>query len=148
MHLTSYTDYTLRVLMYLGLRTDRRVTIGEICACYGISRNHVMKLVQDLSRRGIVETARGKSGGLKLALAPADIRVGDIVRATEPDFRIVECFGPGESQCRIGPGCVLAGALGEALAAFLEVLDGYTLADLIKPQRTLRHLLDLPAPAA
>ncbi|WP_299626340.1 Rrf2 family transcriptional regulator [Pelagibius sp.] len=143
MRLTVYTDYTLRVLMYLGLKGGERATIKEISDCYGISRNHLMKIVQDLGRDGVIETIRGKSGGLHLAKAPEEIRIGDIVRRAEPDFQVVECFGTAPSGCRIAGSCLLAGALDEALTAFLEVLDGYTLADLIKPQRNLRSLLAL-----
>lgn len=145
MRLTVYTDYTLRILMYLGLKGGKRATIKEISDCYGISKNHLMKIVQDLSHEGLVETVRGKSGGLHLARPPEDICIGDIVRRTEPDFRIVECFGDGPVGCRLHGSCVLTTAIGEALEAFLEVLDGYTLADLIKPKRTLRHLLNFTA---
>jgi len=148
MRLTVYSDYTLRVLMYLGLKGGQRATIKEISDCYGISRNHLMKIVQDLSREGIVATARGKSGGLALARPAEEIRIGAVVRMTEPDFRLVECFGAGPPACRLHGSCLLTTALDEALAAFLEVLDGYTLADLIKPRRTLAQLLDLAAQPA
>lgn len=148
MRLTVYTDYTLRVLMYLGLKGDARVTIKEISDCYGISKNHLMKIVQDLSHEGILGTTRGKSGGIHLARPPEQICIGDVVRRTEPDFRIVECFDAGPPNCRLHGSCVLTSAVGEALAAFLEVLDGYTLADLIKPQRKLRQLLDITATPA
>jgi Rrf2 family nitric oxide-sensitive transcriptional repressor len=148
MRLTVYTDYTLRVLMYLGLKGDARATIKEVSDCYGISRNHLMKIVQDLSREGILETVRGKSGGIRLARPPEDICIGAVIRRTEPDFRIVECFGAGPPSCRLHGGCVLTLAIDEALEAFLEVLDGYTLADLIRPKRKLRQLLDLTATPA
>lgn len=144
MRLTAYSDYTLRVLMYLGLKGGARATIQEISDCYGISRNHLMKIVQDLNHEGLVTTVRGKSGGLHLARPPEEICLGEVVRATEPDFRLVECFGEG-GACRLDGGCVLTTALEEALEAFLEVLDGYTLADLIGPRRRLRRLLDLTA---
>jgi Rrf2 family nitric oxide-sensitive transcriptional repressor len=148
MRLTVYTDYTLRVLMYLGLKGDARATIKEVSDCYGISRNHLMKIVQDLSREGILETVRGKSGGIRLARPPEDICIGAVVRRTEPDFRIVECFGAGPPSCRLHGNCVLTLAIDEALEAFLAVLDGYTLADLIRPKRRLRQLLDLTATPA
>src|SRR5690606_36953259 len=142
-------DYALRVLMYLALKNEGRATIKEISDCYGISRNHLMKIVQDLGRAGFVATARGKSGGIVLARPPEAIRVGEVVRLTEPDFRLVECFGPGPGggpgRCRLQGCCVLTTALGEALEAFCEVLDGYTLADLTAPRRSLRRLLDLAA---
>lgn len=147
MRLTVYTDYTLRVLMYLGLKGGERATIKEISDCYGISKNHLMKIVQDLSHEGILETVRGKSGGLTLALRPEEINIGDIVRRTEPDFRIVECFGSGPIGCRLNGSCVLTSAIDQALEAFLDVLDAYTLADLIRPKRKLRHLLDLTVPS-
>src|SRR3546814_19786928 len=143
MRLTAYTDYTLRVLMYLGLKGDARATIKEISDCYGISKNHLMKIVQDLSREGVLNTVRGKSGGIRLARPAEAICIGDVVRMTEPDFRIVECFGAGEPNCRLYGTCVLTTTINEAMEAFLEVLDGYTLADLIRPQRSLRQLLDL-----
>ncbi|MEO3429325.1 Rrf2 family transcriptional regulator [Pelagibius sp. CAU 1746] len=143
MRLTVYSDYTLRVLMYLGLKGGGRATIQEISDCYGISKNHLMKIVQDLGHEGLVTTVRGKSGGLHLALPPEDICVGEVVRKTEPDFRMVECFGEGAVDCLLHGSCVLATALDEALEAFLEVLDRYTLADLIKSKRRLRQLLDL-----
>lgn len=146
MRLTAYTDYTLRVLMYLGLKGSGRATIQEISECYGISRNHLMKIVQDLSHEGLVTTVRGKSGGLHLGRPPEEICIGEVVRTTEPDFRLVECFGEGPVGCRLHGSCVLTTALDEALEAFLEVLDGYTLADLIKSKRRLRQLLDLTAP--
>ena len=153
MRLTAYSDYALRVLMFLALKNEGRATVKEISDCYGISRNHLMKIVQDLGRAGLVATARGKSGGLALARAPEAIRVGDVVRLTEPDFRLVECFGPGRGGgaggCRLQGCCILTTALSEALEAFLEVLDGYTLADLTGPRRSLRRLLDLgPVPAS
>lgn len=147
MRLTAYTDYSLRVLMYLALKGDTRATIQEISDCYEISKNHLMKIVQELSHEGLLETTRGKSGGIQLAKPPEEICVGDVIRMTEPDFRIVECFGSGEAGCRIQGSCILTTALDEALGAFLEVLDGYTLADLIKPKRKLRRLLDLTAAA-
>jgi Rrf2 family nitric oxide-sensitive transcriptional repressor len=146
MRLTVYTDYTLRLLMYLGLKGEARATIKEVSDCYGISRNHLMKIVQELSHEGIIETARDKSGGLCLARTPEQICIGDVVRRMEADFRVVECIGGGPSNCRLQGSCVLTAAINEALEAFLEVLDGYTLADLIRPRRTLRHLLDLTAP--
>lgn len=152
MRLTAYSDYALRMLMYLALKGagshgEGRATVKEISDCYGISRNHLMKIVQDLGRAGLIATARGKSGGIVLARPPSAIRVGEVVRLTEPDFRLVACFGEGPGQCRLQGCCVLTTALGEALEAFCEVLDGYTLADLTAPRRTLRRRLDLaPAP--
>lgn len=147
MRLTVYSDYALRVLMYLALKGDERATIREISEGYGISRNHLMKIVQDLGRMGFVETIRGKSGGIRLAKAPERIQIGAVIRQTEPDFDVVECFDREVSGCRLQGGCVLAGALDEAVGAFLAVLDGYSLADLVKPKRKLRRLLSLAGAA-
>lgn len=141
MHLTAYTDFSLRVLTYLGLRGDRLATIHEIATAYGVSQNHLMKVVHQLGRAGFVETVRGRSGGIRLARAPGAIRVGDVVRRMEDDFQIVACFGGNDGGgCVIAPDCRLAGALDEALHAFLGVLDRYTLADLLAaPDRLGRH---------
>lgn len=143
MRLTSYTDFTLRTLIYLGLNGNERATIREISECYGISRNHLMKIVQDLSHQGLISTIRGKSGGMYLLRDPSEINVGALVRRTEADFRLVECFEAGPNGCRLTGGCVLTSALRDALEAFFEVLDGYTLADLLRPQRNLRRLLGM-----
>lgn len=143
MRLTGYTDYALRVLIHVGLEKGRLATIPEIAHSYGISRHHLTKVVHQLGRLGYVRTVRGRGGGLELA-RPADrIGVGEVVRATEDDLALVECFRPGNSDCRIMPACRLRGALQEALAAFLAVLDGYTLADLLDEPARLRELLGL-----
>jgi Rrf2 family nitric oxide-sensitive transcriptional repressor len=141
MRLTVYTDYSLRVLMYVALHPERRVTIAEIAGSYGISRNHVMKVVYELGVAGYLETVRGQSGGLRLARPPADIVLGEVVRRTEPDIAIVPCFDPVNAACVISPACKLRRALHEARSAFLEVLDGYTLADLAENRETLSALL-------
>lgn len=133
MRLTTFSDYALRVLIYLGAAPGQLATIDEIAAAYGVSANHLMKVVHQLGRLGYLETVRGKGGGMRLARAPADIVVGEVIRATEEGFDLVECFGEGEPNCVIARSCALKGALGEALAAFLNVLNGYTLADLIVP---------------
>ncbi len=149
MRLTAYTDLSLRVLTYLGLRGDRLSTIHEIALAYGASQNHLMKIVQQLGRDGFVETVRGRGGGIRLARAPGAIRVGDVVRRMEDDFQIVACFGGNDGSgrgggCVIAPDCRLAGVLDEALHAFLAVLDRYTLADLLAaPERLGRHFPDL-----
>ena len=139
MRLTIFTDYTLRVLIYLGehRREGRLATIGDIAAAYDISGNHLMKIVHHLARQGYVETTRGKGGGMRLARAPERINIGDVVRSAEEDLAIVECFQPGNYECPLGPACALRGLLGRAVGAFLEVLDGQTLADLLKPQARL-----------
>lgn len=140
MRLTTYTDYTLRTLMYLGLRPGRLATIAMIARSYGISENHLMKVVHQLGLAGYVETVRGKNGGLRLAKLPEDINVGEVVGRMEPDMDLVACFGE-SGICAIQPSCVLKGALAEALDAFTAVLDRYTLADLIAPRAKLAGLL-------
>ena len=141
MRLTVYTDYSLRVLMYVALHPERLPTIGEIASSYGISRNHLMKVVYDLGLAGYVVTVRGKNGGLRLAQPPQDVVLGEVVRRTEPDMALVPCFEPIGASCAISPACILRRALHEARSAFLDVLDGYTVADLIKNRGMLSELL-------
>ena len=134
MQLTRYTDYSLRVLLYLGLKqtqpkTTDSITISEIAEYYKISRNHLVKVVHHLANDGFINTTRGKGGGLRLAHSPEDICIGDVVRKMEPNFNIVECFNPTGQDCEIEPLCALKNSLGEATASFLSVLDKYTLAD-------------------
>ena len=143
MHITRYTDYALRVLIYLGISEDRTCTILEISERYKISKNHLMKIVHQLGQEGFIETVRGRGGGMRLGRAPEDMTVGEVVRVTEEDFNIVECFDPARNQCQITSACVLSSALDRALTAFLTVLDGVTIADLIKPEKELRKLLNL-----
>ncbi len=134
MRLSTFSDYSLRVLMYLGVQPDRLATIAEIAAGHGISESHLMKVVHQLGRCGLVETVRGKGGGMRLALAPQHIVLGDVIRQTESDFTLVECFGA-NATCRIQGACHLNAILDEALNALFLVLDGYTLADLlVNPQ--------------
>ncbi|MFC7475381.1 RrF2 family transcriptional regulator [Dankookia sp. GCM10030260] len=135
MRLTFHTDYALRILMYLGLRQDRRVSIHEIAAAHRISENHLVKVVHKLGRGGFLETTRGKGGGLRLARPPAEISLGDVLRFTEEDLALVACFQAAEEgpRCALTDACRLQSLLGEALAAFLAVLDGRTLADLLAP---------------
>jgi Rrf2 family transcriptional regulator, nitric oxide-sensitive transcriptional repressor len=141
MRLTAYTDFSLRVLMYLALHPDRRPTIAEIAERYGISKAHLMKVVYQLGLMGYVETIRGKGGGLRLAKRLEDITVGEIVRRTEPDMALVACFDPGQPACVIAPACRLKGKLGEARAAFLKVLDDCTLAEVMENRPALEVLL-------
>ena len=133
MRLTQWTDYTLRVLMYCAATEGRTqpVTITEVAEGYGISRSHLMKIVQQLSAQGLLETTRGRGGGMRLMRPAADINVGVVVRATETDFNLVECFDPATDQCRLSGHCRLKGVLGQAMDAYLAVLDGVTLADLV-----------------
>jgi Rrf2 family transcriptional regulator, nitric oxide-sensitive transcriptional repressor len=146
MHLTAFSDYTLRTLMYLALRPNMLCTIDEIADAYGISANHLTKVVHQAAQSGEIATLRGQRGGLRLARAPETINIGTVLRRTEPDLNIAPCFGSG-TACPIQPACVLQGALGDALAAFFAVLDRTTLADLVRPRRRLSALLQL-VPAA
>lgn len=152
MRLTVYTDYSLRVLMYVALHPARLPTISEIASSYGISRNHVMKVVYELGVAGYIETVRGQNGGMRLARPAQEIVIGEIVRRTEPDLALVPCLEPAEGACVITPACKLRHALQEARNAFLAVLDGYTLADLTQNRGALSGLLargpEIPAPAA
>lgn len=146
MRLTVYTDYALRVLMYVAVRPEERPTIAAIAASYGISRNHLMKVVFELGRAGYVETLRGKGGGLRLARPAERIVLGEVIRHTEPDLALVPCFDPVNAKCAIMPSCRLRGALHQAQAAFLDVLDGYTLADLVENREQLAEALLRAAP--
>jgi Rrf2 family transcriptional regulator, nitric oxide-sensitive transcriptional repressor len=131
MQLTRFTDYSLRVLIYLGANPDALATVSAIASEYGISRHHLTRVVHQLGVKGYIETARGKGGGFRLARAPGRIRVGDVVRDTESGFELAECFRPGTSTCRLLPACALKPVLAEAGRAFLSSLDQYTLADLL-----------------
>ena len=152
MQLTQHSDYAMRVLVYLGTkgeRGDESATIQEIADAYGISKNHLMKVVNHLARHGYVASRRGRGGGIRLGRAPHEIGVGEVVRATEEDMALVECLRPdGGGLCRIDGACRLRGMLREALRAFLAVLDGYTLADILGPHGALARRLALPPRAA
>lgn len=141
MRLTVFSDYTLRVLMYLALDRTRLATIPEIAAAYGISENHLMKVVHRLARAGIVESVRGKGGGIRLARAPEHIRLGEIVRASEGDAPIVECLSGTANACRITTPCRLKGILVTAFDALYASLDEHTLADLVQRPRALQRVL-------
>ena len=141
MRLTVFSDYTLRVLMYLALDRTRLATIPEIATAYGISENHLMKVVHQLARAGIVESVRGKGGGIRLARAPEEIRLGQIVRASEGDAPIVECLSGDPRACRITSSCRLKGVLVKAFEALYDSLDEHTLADLMERPRGLRQAL-------
>lgn len=147
MRLTVYSDYALRLMMYLSVNGERLSTISEIADAYDISRTHLMKITHELGLKGFIETVRGRQGGMRLARDATRIGVGEIVRASEPDFAIVPCMEKdAERVCAIQPACVLKRALASAAAAFLDVLDGYTLADLTRPSAQLRSLLSLNEP--
>lgn len=143
MRLTTFSDYGLRVLIYLGVHRERLATIAEIARAYGVSENHLMKVVHHLAQHGYIETIRGKGGGMRLARSPADINLGAVVRESEDNLGFVECFDKATSDCRIAPACLLKGVLGEALDAFFAILDRYTLADLIAGRRRLSKLIPL-----
>lgn len=143
MRLTPGTDHALRTLMYLAVTTRRLATIADISAAYGMSGNSLTKVVHRLGQAGFIETIRGRRGGIRLARAPGEINLGAVVRRMEPDLEIAPCFA-GPSACTITPCCVLRQALTQALAAFLAVLDGYSLADLVRSPRRLAGLLDIP----
>ena len=130
MRLSDYTDYTLRVLMYCAANPDRLVTIAEMADRHRMSKNHLMKIVNDLARQGVLTTTRGRGGGLRLQKTPSAIRVGDVLRNAETDFRLVECFDPSTDTCTLTPTCRLKGVLRNALAAYFAELDGVTLADI------------------
>ena len=146
MRLTDYTDYSLRTLMYLGLNRDRLVRIQDIAEVYGISKNHLMKVVHQLGLAGLVETTRGRNGGLRLRKEPEEINLGAVVRGTEPDFTMVECFDRTANACILSPNCELQGVLRQATSAYLRVLDGVTLAHLLKNGNSLRKLTTIQLP--
>jgi len=136
MKLTLFTDYSIRVLLYLGAEPDRLCSIGEIAQAYDVSQNHLMKVVSKLANEGYVESVRGRFGGIRLGKAPEAINLGAVVRQTEDGFNLADCSG-----CAVAPACGVTGVLGEALGAFLAVLDRYTLADMLTPRLRLRELL-------
>ena len=139
MRLAEYTDYALRVLMYCANRPRQLVTISELADYHGLSRNHLMKIVTDLGRQGVLETTRGRGGGLRLLKDPAELRIGDVVRASETDFRLVECFDSRTSRCTLDATCRLKGVFNSALRAYFAELDAFTVADLVEP-------MTVPAP--
>lgn len=143
MRLTLHTDYALRLLMQLALTPEKLVTISEVAEAFAISRNHLVKVAHELGQAGFVETVRGRGGGLRLARPSEEIAIGDVVRAMEEDFRIVECFDREANTCCIAPACRLKRLLKEALEAWIAVLDGATLADLVERPAPLRRLLAL-----
>lgn len=137
-----YTDFSLRVLIYLGTKEKGDLsTIQAISDAYGISKNHLMKVTHELGKLGYIETIRGRGGGIRLAKEPEDIIIGQVVRHTEDDFHLVECFDSKTNSCVISPVCGLKGALNRALFAYLKVLDEYTLADFLHQKHQLAHLL-------
>lgn len=142
MQLTRYTDYSLRVLLYLAaMPTDDRVTAGDIAERFGIARNHLVKVVHRLGQLGYVQTIRGKGGGIVLGRDTDDICLGQVVRDMEARLDIIDCNDP---PCPLAGGCMLKGILNDAGRAFLQVLDRYTLADLVRRPEPLRVMLEMP----
>jgi len=141
MQLTHFSNYAMRVLMYCALRPSGLCRVREIADAYGVSEHHLMKVVQVLGQLGVVETVRGRGGGIRLARAPNEIVVGEVVRATEGRMHLVECFGEATSSCPIVSACRFREALYRALDAFFLVLDGYTLADMVVSPAPLVALL-------
>lgn len=131
MRLTTYTDYALRTLIYLAARRERLVTIAEIADYHGIPKNHLTKVVHRLGLAGLLRTVRGRQGGIALGRAPEEIRIGAVVRGTEPDFCVAPCFGQGSTACRDAGRCGLQGALGRATGAWMAELDRVTLAQVM-----------------
>lgn len=140
MKLTLFTDYSMRVLLYLAARPDHLCSIAEVAKAYRISQNHLMKVVNDLARTGYIESVRGRGGGIRLGQAPEKINIGMLVRHTEGGFDLVDC-----ASCVIAPACNMTSVLKEALCAFLAVLDRYSLADLMDKRRDMAMLLAGPA---
>ncbi len=145
MRLTIHTDYALRMLMLLAVEPDQLHTIEEIARRYDISRNHLMKVTQTLAQTGFVDSLRGRGGGLRLNHPPEKINLGAVVRATEDNLALVECFDPTRNNCVLSGVCGLRGPFDEALRAFLAVLDRYTLADLVRNPVTLKGMRQLLA---
>lgn len=145
MRLTSFTDYTLRSLMVLGMNRDKLITIQDIADMHNISKNHLTKVIHQLGASGLVETVRGRNGGLRLNREPEEINIGDVVRDSESDFYIAECFDSAPGHCAFLRDCVLKSKLGAATEAFLKVLDGVTLADILPPEGSkMEQVLEHP----
>jgi len=142
MQLNAFTDYALRILVYAAARPDERCLTADVASAYGISRHHVVKVVNGLQHLGYIETTRGRAGGFTLAHAPDHIRVGDVVRRTESSV-LVECFDRHTNTCPLAQACGLKGALAEAFAAFLAVLDRYSIADMVARPQWASALLTL-----
>lgn len=143
MELSRFSDYSLRVLIYAAAREGEKVTLSELAQAYRISHHHLVKIVHYLGKLGFLSNRRGRSGGILLGKKASDIRVGDVIRKTESHFNLVECFDPTTDTCRISPTCRLKGVLHEACQAFLDVLDHYTIEDLVQSRAPILRLLSL-----
>ena len=141
MRLTTFTDYSLRVLIYLGAQPEHRATIAQVASAFGISENHLVKVVHFLGKQGLLENTRGRGGGMRLAVAPKRINIGEVVRCTEGTDIPAECFNPEHNRCVIANRCRLRGVLHEAVSAFYAVLERYTLADLAHNHAALAQVL-------
>lgn len=144
MKLTNFCDYSLRVLIFLGIKGELS-SIGEISGVYDISKNHVVKVVHNLVKLGYIHSVQGKNGGIKLALPPEEINLGRVVEQVEPDFNLVECFGDREDNCCISPACRLKNFFRLAQRAFLDTLKSYNLSDIIKNRSSLLSLVGASA---
>ncbi len=144
MRLTKQTNYAIRMMMYCD-SNEGLSRVSAIASFYDLSEQFLMKILQTLTKSGLVESVRGRNGGIRLARPASEIGLGEIVRATEDNFELAECFQDGEAACPLVSSCGLNKALGEALGAFFKVLDGYTLADLTNNERNLHILLQLDA---
>ncbi|OZI12897.1 Rrf2 family transcriptional regulator [Bacillaceae bacterium SAS-127] len=143
MRLTLYTDYSLRVLIYLSSKEQNELAnIKEIAEAYRISKNHLMKVTYELGKMGLIETIRGRGGGIRLAMHPKEINIGQVVRQTEDDFHLVECFDKETNQCVVTSACGLKHVLFKALQAYLAVLDQYTLQDIAGDPAILKSLFE------
>ena len=148
MHLNTFTDYALRVLIYAAARAPARVSLTEVAEAYGISRNHLMQIVPKLGRLGFLETARGRGGGIRLGRPAESITVAEVVMATEPGFDMAECFQDGSSCCRLAAVCQLKGILAEATDAFLDSLARHNLAEIVSQREEVLAALGFVNAAA
>lgn len=140
MKLTNFCDYSLRVLIFLGLKNEMS-SVTEISEAYGLSKNHIVKVVHNLARLGYIHSIQGRKGGIELAVRPEEINLGKIIEEIEPDFDLVECFNDGKNACCISPACRLKGFLLQAKKAFLDSLERYSLADIIRNETSLVRLI-------
>lgn len=141
MRMTQHTDYALRILIFVAARPSGTCTVSDVANAYDLSRHHLMKVAQRLRQLGLIETTRGRAGGIRLAKTPDKVNIGALVRATEEDFELVECLEADGGACAISPACRLKGMFKEALDAYLAVLDRYTLGHVMQNRTLLRRLL-------
>jgi Rrf2 family nitric oxide-sensitive transcriptional repressor len=141
-HLTQFSDYSLRLVIYLACHPEQLVSVEQVSEAFRISRHHLVRVVQKLTDLGVVESQRGRGGGMRLAMRPSEINVGWLIRRTEPHLNLVECFDPGTNTCPIAPACGLKGALHLARQAFLGVLDEYNIQQFLARRADLVPLLE------